>query len=104
MLFIYRTQRILRYQPKGNITIRLLVKVMKITNLSPIIYITPVLQSRCQVFTHGTCMYAATHPAMTIKLDPYDEFKFLVALNLLSDCLQKSLAFLSKMHDKELIH
>ena len=48
-------------------------------------------------------MYAATHPAMTIKLDSYDEVKFLVALNLLSDCLQKSLAFLRKMHDKELI-
>ena len=40
-LFIYRSNRILRFQSKGNITIRLLVKVMKITNLSPIICIIP---------------------------------------------------------------
>ena len=40
-LFIYRSNRILRFQSKGNITIRLLVKVMKITNLSSIICIIP---------------------------------------------------------------
>ena len=45
-------------------------------------------------------MYAATHPAMTMKLDSYDEVKFLVALSLWSECLGKSLAFLIKIHYK----
>ena len=49
-------------------------------------------------------MYAATHPAMTMKLDLYDEVRFLVANNLWSECLRKSLVFLIKIHYKELIH
>ena len=49
-------------------------------------------------------MYAATHPAMTMKLDSCDEVKFLVALNLWSECLRKSLALLIKIHYKKLIH